>query len=62
MEGDQLLNVSVTFLGTFKGWQTFYTKMRKDGRISIPNLVLRLLEDKQTNLTGYALEVRLDPV
>jgi len=61
MESDQALKVGVNFLGIHKGWQFFYAKMRKDGRISIPMLVLNLFEDENTSLAGYALEVMVEP-
>jgi cupin superfamily acireductone dioxygenase involved in methionine salvage len=62
IENDQALKVAVNFLETHKGWQFFYTKMRKDGRISIPKLVLSLFEeDEKTNLAGCALEVMIEP-
>jgi hypothetical protein len=61
MESGQALKVGVNFFGMHRGWQFFYAKMRKDGRISVPKLVLSLLEDEKTNLAGYALEVMLEP-
>ena len=61
MESDQLLKVGVNFLGLHKGWQFFYAKMRKDGRITIPKLVLTFFEVEKTSLAGHALEVMIDP-
>jgi len=61
MESDQALKVGINFLGIHKGWQFIYAKMRKDGRISVPKLVLSLFEDEKTSLAGYALEVMLEP-
>ena len=61
MENDQALKVGINFLGMHKGWQFFYAKMRKDGRISVPKLVLSLFEDEKKSLAGYALEVMLEP-
>jgi hypothetical protein len=61
MEPDQALKVGVNFLELHKGWQFFYAKMRKDGRISIPKLVLNLFEEEKTNLAGYSLEVMIEP-
>ena len=61
MESDQALKVGVNFFGLHKGWQFFYAKMRKDGRITVPKLVLSLFEDEKTSLIGYALEVMLEP-
>lgn len=61
MESGQVLKVGVNFLGMHKGWQFFYAKMRKDGRVVIPKLVLSLFDDEKTSLTGYVLEVMLEP-
>ena len=61
VESDQALKVGVNFLGLHKGWQFFYAKMRKDGRVSVPKLILNLLEDEKTSLADYALEVMLEP-
>jgi hypothetical protein len=61
IESDQALKVGVNFLGLHKGWQFFYAKMRKDGRVSVPKLILNLLEDEKTGLADYALEVMLEP-
>jgi hypothetical protein len=35
--------------------------MRKDGRVSIPNLVLSLFEDEKTSFGGCTLEVMIEP-
>ncbi len=61
VESDQALKVGVNFLGLHKGWQFFYAKVRKDGRVSVPKLILNLLEDEKTSLADYALEVMLEP-
>ena len=61
MECDQALKVGVNFLGLHKGWQFFYVKMRKDGRVSVPKLVLSLFEDEKTSLSGCMLEVMIEP-
>jgi hypothetical protein len=61
METDQALKVGINFLELHKGWQFFYSKMRKDGRLSIPKLVLSLFEDEKTSLAGYELEVMIEP-
>ena len=61
VESDQALKVGVNFLGLHKGWQFFYAKMRKDGRVSVPKLILNLLEDEKTSLGDYAVEVMLEP-
>jgi len=61
MEVGQAIKVGVNFLELRKGWQFFYTKMRKDGRIAIPKLVLSLFVDENTALTGSVIEVTLEP-
>jgi hypothetical protein len=61
MESGQALKVGVNFLGLRKGWQFFYAKMRKDGRIAVPKLVLSLFGAEEKNLTGYVLEIMLEP-
>ena len=61
MEGGQALKVGVSFLDVHRGWQFFYGKMRKDGRICVPKLILRLFEDEEAGLAGCTLEVALEP-
>jgi len=61
MESGQALKIGLNFLGIYKGWQFFYTKMRNDGRIAIPKLVLSLFEDEKTSLKGSLLEVMIEP-
>jgi len=60
MEDDQLLKVGVNFLGLHKGWQFFYGKMRKDGRIAVPKLVLGLFKGEKS-LSRNSLEVMIEP-
>jgi bifunctional DNA-binding transcriptional regulator/antitoxin component of YhaV-PrlF toxin-antitoxin module len=63
LEQDQVLKVSVTTLNVF-GWETFYARMDKSGRITIPKLTRSLLEssarDKQS-LTGAVIKVNIGP-
>jgi len=61
MEKDQALKVTVNVVGLFSNTETFLTKMRKDGRITVPKLVLALLKKKESSLEGYAMEVTLEP-
>ena len=61
METDQALKIGLNFLGLHKGWQFFYAKMRKDGRITVPKLVLNLFGEQETSLTSQALEVMIEP-
>ncbi len=61
MESGQALKVGIKFLGLNKGWQFFFAKMHKDGRITISKLILSLVEDEKTSLAGCALEITLEP-
>jgi len=36
MEPEQVLRVGINAVNIGRGWQFFYTKMKKDGRIRIP--------------------------
>ena len=60
MDTEQLLNVTVNAVNTFTGgWQSFYAKMGRDGRITIPKLQRLLLTEKE--YTRYVLDVILEP-
>jgi bifunctional DNA-binding transcriptional regulator/antitoxin component of YhaV-PrlF toxin-antitoxin module len=64
LEQDQILKVSVTALNFYGGWETFYARMDKSGRITVPKLVLKLLEDaaeEKQSLTGAIMEVNIEP-
>ena len=64
LEPDQVLKVTVTAANIFGGWETFYARMDKSGRITIPKLTLKLLQDRtreKQSLTGAVMEVRLEP-
>jgi hypothetical protein len=61
METDQVLNVGVNDLNLQSGWRFFYSKMSKDGRIHIPQLILKLIQDEKSSLAGHILEVTLEP-
>jgi hypothetical protein len=61
LESSQALKVGVNFSDLHRDWQFFYAKMRKDGRITVPNLVLNLFGSEQESLAGYVLEVMLEP-
>lgn len=63
MDPEQVLKVTVNALNVFSGWGTFYARMDKSGRITIPKLTLKLLQDKaceKQSLTGAVMEVRLE--
>jgi len=61
MEPDQVLGVEVR-VEEFFGDERFLGRMRKDGRLTVPRLILRLLRgDEVGNLQGCVLEVTLEP-
>lgn len=61
MEPDQVLKVSVNVVSAFTGWQVFYARMGKDGRILIPKLILALLRGREPTLAGYILDISIEP-
>jgi len=63
LETSQILRVSVTAVNMFSGWETFYAKMDKSGRITIPKLALRELGSRRpdVSLIGAVMIIRLEP-
>jgi len=61
IDSDQALKVGVNLLCMHMGWQFFYTKMRKDGRITVPKLVLSLLHSEEGKSAGSPLDVTIEP-
>jgi hypothetical protein len=61
MEHDQVLRAGINALDSGQGWHFFYTKMAKDGRIHINRLTVLILQGEKPNLTGYLLEITLEP-
>ncbi|MCJ7768522.1 hypothetical protein MUP79_09045 [Candidatus Bathyarchaeota archaeon] len=61
MDTEQILKVTVNALNVFSDWQAFYAKMGRDGRIAVPKLQRELLRDREQALTGYVMEVTLEP-
>jgi len=61
IESDQVLKLGVNFSALHKGWQFFYARMHKDGRISVPKLVLGLFGVEKAGLAGSVVEVTLEP-
>lgn len=61
MDSDQVLKVSmIAFKVHTYGWQSFYARMGRDGRITIPKVQRRLLlTDEQRR---YVMDVILEPV
>ena len=62
LEPSQVLKVGFTLPDKFKGWQFFYAKMEKAGRISIPKEILSVWQDEKASLPGCIVEVTLEPV
>ena len=61
METSEVLKVTINVVGLFSNTESFWAKMRKDGRIAVPKLVLALLKHDEPSLEGYAMEVTLEP-
>lgn len=49
LETSQILKVPVHLVDVRMSWETFYGKMDKSGRITIPKLRLSLLQSKTDN-------------
>ena len=60
LESTQMLKVSLNARAVWSGPQTFVTRIRKDGRIDIPKIVMELLSDKPLP-ENCILEVTLEP-
>jgi hypothetical protein len=61
MEANQVLKVNVRIEGSFVD-EWFLARMTKDGRLTVPKLTLKLLqESEQQNLEGSVLEVTVGP-
>ena len=58
---NQYLKVSVIFIGVWGQPQTFRTRLRKDGKIAVPKLNLKLVQNKKIDLAGYVAEVTIEP-
>ena len=61
MEPNQVLKIGVNAVNLFSGWQFFYGRMGKDGRILIPKLVLAMLRSREADLAGYVMDVSIEP-
>jgi len=61
MDTEQVLKVTVNALNVWSGWETFYARMGRDGRITLPKLPRELLRGTEQSLTGYVMEVVLEP-
>ena len=61
MEVNQVLKVGINALDLGRGWQFFYAKTGKDGRIFIPKLTQALLRREKPSLAGSIFGVILEP-
>jgi len=61
MAPDQVLRVGINAIDLGRGWQFFYTKMMKDGRIHIPRVPLLILQGEKPSIAGYLMEIALEP-
>jgi bifunctional DNA-binding transcriptional regulator/antitoxin component of YhaV-PrlF toxin-antitoxin module len=61
MDTEQVLKVGISAINLWTGWQFFYAKMGRDGRITLPKLQRELLRGRKQNLTRYVMEVTLEP-
>jgi hypothetical protein len=62
LDPSQVLKVGFSIPTNFKGWQSFYAKMEKAGRISIPKEILSQWQDERANLPGCTVDVTLEPI
>jgi hypothetical protein len=61
MEANQVLKVNVKIAGSFGG-EWFLARMTKNGRLTIPKLTLKLLQEgEEGSLEGSVLEVNVEP-
>jgi len=61
MEVCQVLKVNVRIAGSFVD-ESFLARMMRDGRLTIPRLTLKLLqEDEEEGLEGRVLKVTVEP-
>ncbi len=62
LEPKQVLEVTLNFTG-YRGWETFYACMTKDGRIAIPKITCQLLKDVlgRQDLHNLVFSVELAP-
>ena len=63
LETDQTLKVGVTVANMFCGWESFFARMDKSGRITIPKFTLKQLGNSRPNmnLKGVVFKVLLEP-
>ena len=60
LEPTQILNIQVESANLFCE-EEFLGRMNKDGRITIPRLVINLLKEEEETMEGHILKVTLKP-
>jgi len=61
LETAQTLKVTVSVVGPILAHESFLGKMRKDGYITVPPIVVELLRRDKPSLETYIMEVTLEP-
>lgn len=62
LDSKELFEVTVKVVGSFKGHQSFYAHMGKDGRITVPAIQRELLKhEREDSLEHHIIEVILEP-
>lgn len=62
MEPGQVLKVGISIPKKFRGWQIFYAKMEKSGKIFIPTLMRSPWTAEKISLPGWIVDVMLEPI
>lgn len=61
LEASEVLKVTVGPVSLIGVRESFFGRMRRDGCVTVPAVVMALLKKDQSSLEGYALEVTLEP-
>jgi bifunctional DNA-binding transcriptional regulator/antitoxin component of YhaV-PrlF toxin-antitoxin module len=62
LDSKQMLEVTLKVVGSFKGHQSFYCRMGKDGRINVPAIQRELLKhENEDSLDHHIIDVTLEP-
>lgn len=61
LEKSQTLNVQISLVDRMGVRERFLAKMRKDGRITVPALIVALLKQFVPDLKGCVVEITLQP-
>jgi hypothetical protein len=61
IEPSQILKVTITPVDSIGITQTFLGKMRNDGYITVPPIIMALLKKDMPGIENQPIEVNLDP-